>query len=134
MGTPHERLDAAMNERRLDLRMKWRKVADGAGVSYEALRAIRKGEYHPSELTRRGIDDTLRWKPGSVADVLAGGDPSPMDGDDEDALVQLVTELVRQGRPQSDLRKAVEHKDPDARERILIRVIAEGGTPTAGNF
>ena len=39
---PHERLDQALNRRRLDLRMDWNNVADQIGISPESLRAIRK--------------------------------------------------------------------------------------------
>ena len=41
---PHERLDEAMNQRRLELRLNWRQLADAAGISYTALRAIRRGD------------------------------------------------------------------------------------------
>ncbi|MDX3033010.1 helix-turn-helix domain-containing protein [Streptomyces scabiei] len=75
MPQPHERLDLAMNERRLKLRMSWREVAQAAGISYEALRAIRKGNYRPTELTARALDEALQWMPGSVHAVLDGGEP-----------------------------------------------------------
>lgn len=78
MTEPFERLDDAMNRRRIHLRMNWREVADAAGISYTALRAIRKGDYRPTELTARGLDDALQWAPGSVYAILDGGDPSPL--------------------------------------------------------
>lgn len=79
MPEPHEQLDEAMNERRLQLRMKWRDVAEGAGITYEALRAIRRGESRPSELTTQAIDRVLRWVPGGVRTALAGGKPTPIE-------------------------------------------------------
>lgn len=79
MPLPHERLNAAMNERRLRLRMNWREVATAAGVSYEALRAIRRGDYRPTELTARGLDEALQWTPGSTLSILGGGDPVPIE-------------------------------------------------------
>ncbi|MFJ8347679.1 helix-turn-helix domain-containing protein [Streptomyces sp. NPDC094153] len=72
---PYERLDQAMNHRRLQLRMNWREVAEAAGVSYTALRAIRRGEYRPTELTARALDEALQWAHGSVHAVLGGGAP-----------------------------------------------------------
>lgn len=81
MTEPFERLDEAMNRRRIQLRMNWREVADAAGISYTALRAIRKGEYKPTELTARGLDDALRWAPGSVYAILGGGEPTPLAGE-----------------------------------------------------
>lgn len=77
MPQPHERLNEAMQDRRLALRMNWRQVADAAGISYEALRAIRRGDYKPTALTSRGLDDALQWAHGSVLAVLDGGDPTP---------------------------------------------------------
>lgn len=69
---PHERLSAAMNERRLDLGLQWRELSQGAGISDEALRAIRRGDYRPSELTARRLDDQLQWSRGTVMAVLDG--------------------------------------------------------------
>lgn len=37
-------LDGEMNARRLQLGMAWKEVATTAGISYETLRAVRKGE------------------------------------------------------------------------------------------
>ncbi|MDX2681066.1 helix-turn-helix domain-containing protein [Streptomyces sp. NY05-11A] len=76
---PHERLNAAMNERRLGLRMNWREVATAAGISYEALRAIRRGDYRPTELTARGLDEALQWRPGSTLSILDGGVATPLE-------------------------------------------------------
>lgn len=76
---PFERLDEAMNRRRLELRMNWRELAQAADISYTALRAIRKGNYRPTELTARALDEALRWMPGSVYAVLDGGEPTPVE-------------------------------------------------------
>lgn len=76
---PFERLDEAMNRRRLTLRMNWRQVADAAEISYTALRAIRRGEYRPTELTAQALDHALQWAPGSVYAILDGGDPTPLE-------------------------------------------------------
>ncbi|WP_432158888.1 helix-turn-helix domain-containing protein [Streptomyces sp. bgisy153] len=74
---PFERLDEAMNRRRLELRMNWRQVAEAAHISYTALRAIRRGDYRPAELTARALDEALSWAPGTVYAILGGGDPAP---------------------------------------------------------
>lgn len=76
--TPFERLDQAMNQRRLELRLNWRQLAEAAGISYTALRAIRKGDYRPTELTAQDLDRALQWVPGSVYAILDGGDPTPV--------------------------------------------------------
>lgn len=71
-------LEAAMEQRRVKLRMSWRDVSVAAGMSYEGLRAIRKGERHPNPVTKGRIEDALQWTPGSVDTVLAGGEPTPV--------------------------------------------------------
>lgn len=75
---PYERLDQAMNRRRLELRLNWRELADAAGISYTALRAIRRGDYRPTELTARALDEALQWELGSVQAVLNGDEPTPL--------------------------------------------------------
>lgn len=79
MSDPYERLDAAMARRRLDLDMKtWRDLAQAAGISYETLRAFRKGEGAPASATVHGIERALRWQSGSIESMLAGREPSPI--------------------------------------------------------
>ncbi|GAA3222964.1 helix-turn-helix transcriptional regulator [Actinocorallia longicatena] len=78
MSEPHERLDQAMEARRLDLRLSWAQLARDADISPQALRAIRRGEYRPSKLTARDLDDALKWQRGSVETVLAGGEPEQL--------------------------------------------------------
>jgi transcriptional regulator with XRE-family HTH domain len=75
MSDPHKRLDDAMNERRLELGLQWRDLAAAAGVSYEALRAIRRGTSRPADLTARRLEEALQWEPGGVREVLAGRSP-----------------------------------------------------------
>jgi transcriptional regulator with XRE-family HTH domain len=74
---PFERLDEAMNRRRLELRMNWRELAEAADISYTALRAIRRGAYRPTELTAQDLDRALQWEPGSVYAILDGRDAIP---------------------------------------------------------
>jgi len=64
-----------MEERRLQLRMSWTRLAQEARISPQALRSIRRGEYRPSRLTAQALDDALAWERGSVERVLAGGEP-----------------------------------------------------------
>lgn len=76
-GSHHERLAELMDARRLELGMTWEEVASAAGIKPPTLRAIRNGTNRPSQLTKRGIERALRWAPGSVDAILAGGDPTP---------------------------------------------------------
>lgn len=75
--TAHGHLDDVLEQRRTELGLLWREVATAAGVSLAGLGAIRRGERRPMALTRRGIENALHWETGSVAAVLAGGDPTP---------------------------------------------------------
>jgi len=72
------RLNALMEDRRLELRMRWRDVATSAGITYETLRAVRRGGQEIRDLTKRAIEDGLLWERGSVDTILKGGDPVPL--------------------------------------------------------
>jgi hypothetical protein len=72
-----KRLDDEMNRRRVELGLRWKDVASEAGLSYESLRAVRAGSYGMMrDLTAAGIERGLRWAPGSVKAILAGGQPT----------------------------------------------------------
>ncbi len=88
MSDPHKRLDDAMNQRRLELGLQWRDLAAAAGVSYEALRAIRRGTSRPADLTARRLEEALRWEPGSVRAALAGSTPIAREPDPESSPAQ----------------------------------------------
>lgn len=75
METPDNRLDLAMDARRLSLNLEWRDLAAEAGVSYETLRALRRAG-NAAPLTKRRVEEALRWTPGSIDAVLAGGEPT----------------------------------------------------------
>lgn len=116
MSEPYERLDRAMNARRLDLRMNWRELSEAAGISYEALRGIRRGDYRPSELTARALDEALRWERGGVEAILAGGDATPMDvsatrQDREARSARLHRELNEEREKLRELTERLENGD-----------------------
>ncbi|MEV7584429.1 helix-turn-helix domain-containing protein [Streptomyces erythrochromogenes] len=69
-------LDGAMNRRRQARGLTWRELAEQAGISYETLRAIRKGEQAGSDLTRRGLERALQWETGAFEVAEAGGEPA----------------------------------------------------------
>ena len=90
-----ERLEQLMDARRLDLDMNWRDVAQRAGISYEAIRALRSGPGGIRSLTARKIDRALQWKPGSLERILDGGDPELIASPDgERALVERAREIL----------------------------------------
>ena len=69
---PHERLDEAMNIRRLHLSMTWDDLAEKAGITSAGLRAIRGGKNRGRELTRRKLDAALQWEAGTVDAIFEG--------------------------------------------------------------
>lgn len=72
---PQSGLDGAMDRQRQALGLTWRQVAETAGISYETLRAIRRGEQAGSDLTRRGLERALKWTVGGFEVAEAGGAP-----------------------------------------------------------
>ena len=66
-----------MDDRRLELGLRWRDVAEAGGVSYEALRDVRNGTGGIRRLTEHAIEVGLQWTAGSVQGILAGRDPLP---------------------------------------------------------
>jgi hypothetical protein len=76
------KLDQWMNERRKELRLRWAKVAELAGMVTSNLLRIRKGEIGISWDAADGIEHALQWERGSVqAAVLKGTRPTPRGGD-----------------------------------------------------
>lgn len=73
------RLADAMEERRLELAVTWKKVAAAGGITYETLRTVRNGRSGNIPVdTQRAIDRGLQWAPGSVAAILADGEARPL--------------------------------------------------------
>lgn len=111
-------LASAIEDRRGELGLSLREVAQLAGITAETLRAVRKGANDPSPLTKRGIERALEWTSGSVDAVLAGREPralrsstSPMDRaeaileENERLAAELVERVMRLNRRK---REAVE--------------------------
>lgn len=71
-----DRLAQHLDERRLDLGMKWADVAANSGLTTETLRQVRSGSSAIRPLTARAIELALGWTRGSVQAVLQGGEPT----------------------------------------------------------
>jgi transcriptional regulator with XRE-family HTH domain len=69
-----QRLNDAMNERRIDLGLKWTDVARRAGVSKETVLRFRSGPRTPE--TTAKIERALGW-PRGYLDAIAAGEPPP---------------------------------------------------------
>jgi hypothetical protein len=87
---PH-RLGILMDERRRELRLRWKDVAVLAGISYEGIRAVRTGRGDIRALTQLGIEDALQWEHGSIRSVQDGGDPVPRSPGDPPAALPPMT-------------------------------------------
>lgn len=66
-----------MDQRRLQLRMRWDDIARAAEITPAFLRKIRNGESQASALTKARLEDVLQWKQGTI-DAITG---NASDGD-----------------------------------------------------
>lgn len=74
------RLAEMMEERRLNLALRWQDVAEAGRISLKTLHSVRTGDAGIAALTKRAVETGLRWRPGSVDQILAGGNPVPAEG------------------------------------------------------
>lgn len=114
MATPAQRLDTLMDKRRLELGLRWRGVAERAGLTQQTLLQLRKG-HAVADHTIAAVEAALEWRAGSIAAVLQGGDPAPT----QDAL----HELSDDGPPWEGTLSGEDPCEPD--ERLDWR--ADGG-------
>ena len=100
-----KRLADLMEQRRVNLKLTWREVAETGEVSYEAVRAARHGPGDIRALTRAGIEDGLHWERGSIARILEGSEPVP-------AAREVVVDLPTATAPSPRHRKETD-ADPE---------------------
>lgn len=77
MDADRQRLADVMEDRRVQLRLKWIEVARRADMSESNLVRIRKGDIALTPLAARAIEDALEWEPKSVEAILRGEAPRP---------------------------------------------------------
>ena len=77
MTPERERLKNAIEDRAVDLRLKLNKVAQRADMSPANFLRIRTGEVALTPLAMAAIEQALEWEPGSILDIIEGGDPTP---------------------------------------------------------
>ncbi len=75
---PQRRLGNHVRERRLVLGLSTQKAADQASVSRQTWINIENGARRTNAANHAALERTLRWRPGSVAAVLNGDDPTPL--------------------------------------------------------
>lgn len=72
-------------------------AADAGDIGVAKWGQVERGEPGPhADNTIAGVERALAWKPGSVAAILAGGEPTPITEEDQ-AVSQLeeLTQMVR---------------------------------------
>lgn len=71
------RLGRLIHQRRVDLGLSITAAAGRAGLNPKTWGWLESGARATRETAWAAIERALRWAPGSVATVLAGGDPTP---------------------------------------------------------
>lgn len=112
------RLSKRMDERRIELKLRWRQVTDAAGMTYEAIRGIRNGPSQIPEFTRRSFESALQWPPGEIDRILTEDD-EPATENPADPPVELTAEDVDRLRGMT-LDDAIAHAQQE-RERAGAR-------------
>lgn len=127
---PYERLAEAMRIHALDLGYDWKRLAEKADISEQALRAIRQGESRPRPLTTRRLEAALRWEPGTVKAVYDGRiEPEAVvrvrrsveDGDERPVTVGVMRRILEvflapDAEPADSAREALRVLDAGQRE------------------
>lgn len=109
-------LSEALDERRLELGMRWEDVARAGGISYETIRNVRNGR-PMRPLTKANLERALRLKRGSIdAGVL-----TPLDEPDEPELPPF--NEVQQAALDKYYNDYLPNHGPDEAMRLLQRDI-----------
>lgn len=75
-----ERLAKAVKARRTQLGLAQGDLGGRGGPGVVTVGQIERGQNRPQGLTLARLDRALEWEPGSAAEVLAGGQPTPASG------------------------------------------------------
>lgn len=104
-------LNAHLNNRRKDLGLRWRDIADSAGVSEETIRLMRRddgGRGERATTTEARIEDAVGWTRGSIARIRSGGEPKLQ------APVVRISQISAETKPESDVDEELERAKVDA--------------------
>jgi len=85
-----DHLAKAIEMRRLALGLSASAAARTAGIDRATWSSAEKGERDTLPHNWAGIERALRWKAGSIAAILGGGEPSPAEDDDVDEEIEMV--------------------------------------------
>ena len=118
-----QRRDEAMNRRRLELGMTWRQVAAAAQISYETLRAVRKGDTAGGELTLSSIERGLRWAAGAFQAIDAGREPLPQIGEE---AVEVLERDPTEPDPRAEAFLTLLREEPQHVQEAVVRGLRNG--------
>jgi hypothetical protein len=120
VGGDRERLGRLIRERRLERGLSVRAAAIAAQIDRATWAAAEAGTRGIREHNYAGVERTLRWVPGSIYEILEGGNPVPVENPPGDGAglppdFDLEAELER-----------VDRLDVSARTKLMIikRLIA----------
>lgn len=65
-----------IRQRRLELRLSEREAVKLASIARNTWSGAEKGRVRTAEHNWPGIEQALRWAPGSIAAILSGGEPT----------------------------------------------------------
>lgn len=123
------RLGRLAKDRRLELRISVRAAATRAHVARDTWTGLEEATRRTAETNYAGIEQTLRWTPGSVARVLAGGEPAEMPTKDApQTAAQLSAPAARtEGTSDEALIRVMRSPDIDdaTKAKIMRLLIAE---------
>lgn len=74
-----ERLAGMVKSRRIERGLSVSKAAQAAGIDRATWSSAEKGDRQTQPHNWAGIERALDWKAGSIAAILAGGEPIPAD-------------------------------------------------------
>lgn len=76
MDDRRARLGSLIRQRRLELRLSEREAVKLAAIARNTWSGAEKGRTRTAEHNWPGIEQALRWAPGSIEAILAGGEPT----------------------------------------------------------
>lgn len=116
---PRERLAQQIRTRRLQRGLSIRAAAKIAGISPITWTGAEKGTRITAEHLFTGFESALRWQPGSVAAILDGGEPAPLDAADNNTDTPPLNQTAR-----AALREVMHSDDlTETEKRQLIRML-----------
>ncbi len=72
-----------MDQRRLELGLRWKQVTTRADITHQTLLQLRKGA-EVSDLTVANVERALEWQPGSIERIRSGREPERAAAPDAD--------------------------------------------------